>query len=131
VHIALAKAGEGPALVRTANGFTHLELEWDSAIWRHWFQALADGRTLVLYDPRGSGLPDRNVDNFSLDAWVSDLEAVVDAAGLQRFPLIGLCQGGGPLRRQRRRGCRRDSHRVKLHALHRRRREHVPQSENH
>jgi pimeloyl-ACP methyl ester carboxylesterase/DNA-binding CsgD family transcriptional regulator len=94
VRIALAKAGEGPPLVRTANWFTHLELDWDSAIWRHWFEALADGRTLVRYDPRGSGLSDRNVDDFSLETWISDLEAVVDAAGLQRFPLIGLCQGG-------------------------------------
>lgn len=94
VRIALAKAGEGPPLVRTANWFTHLELDWDSAIWRHWFEALADGRTLVRYDPRGSGLSDRNVDDLSLETWISDLEAVVDAAGLQRFPLIGLCQGG-------------------------------------
>jgi pimeloyl-ACP methyl ester carboxylesterase/DNA-binding CsgD family transcriptional regulator len=81
-------------LVRTANWFTHLELDWDSTIWRHWFEALADGRTLVRYDPRGSGLSDRNVDDFSLEAWISDLKAVVDAAGLRRFPLLGLCQGG-------------------------------------
>ena len=94
IRIALAKAGEGPPLVRTANWFTHLELDWNSAIWRHWFETLADGRTLVRYDPRGSGLSDRNVDDFSLEAWISDLEAVVDAVGLQRFPLIGLCQGG-------------------------------------
>ena len=94
VRLALAKAGEGPPLVRTANWFTHLELDWESAIWRHWFEALADGRTLVRYDPRGSGLSDRNVNDFSLEAWISDLEAVVDAAGLQRFPLLGLCQGG-------------------------------------
>ena len=94
VRIALAKAGAGPPLVRTANWFTHLELDWDSAIWRHWFEVLADGRTLVRYDPRGSGLSDRNIDDLSLESWISDLEAVVDAAGLQRFPLIGLCQGG-------------------------------------
>ena len=94
IRIALAKAGEGPPLVRTANWFTHLELDWDSAIWRHWFEVLAEGRTLVRYDPRGSGLSDRNVVNFCLDAWISDLEAVVDAVGLRRFPLIGLCQGG-------------------------------------
>ena len=94
VRIAFAKAGDGPPLVRSANWFTHLELDWDSTIWRHWFEALADGRTLVRYDPRGSGLSDRNFDDFSLEAWVSDLKAVVDAAGLQRFPLLGLCQGG-------------------------------------
>ena len=94
IRIALAKAGEGPPIVRTANWFTHLELDWESAIWRHWFEALADGRTLVRYDPRGSGLSDRNVDDFSLETWVRDLEAVVDTVGIQRFPLIGLCQGG-------------------------------------
>jgi len=94
VRIALAKAGDGSPLVRVANWFTHLEIDWDSVIWRHWFEALAEGRTLIRYDPRGSGLSDRNVDNFSLEAWISDLEAVVDAAGLRRFPLIGLCQGG-------------------------------------
>ena len=93
-QIAFAKSGAGPPLVRTANWFTHLELDWDSAIWRHWFEALAEGRTLIRYDPRGSGLSDRNVDDFSLDAWISDLDAVVNAAGLRRFPLIGLCQGG-------------------------------------
>lgn len=49
---------------------------------------------LVRYDPRGSGLSDRDVTDFSLDALVSDLEAVVDALKLRRFPLIGLCQGG-------------------------------------
>jgi pimeloyl-ACP methyl ester carboxylesterase len=73
IRIALAKAGEGPPLIRTANWFTHLGLDWDSAIWRHWFEMLAGGRTLVRYDPRGSGLSDRNVDDFSLEAWISDL----------------------------------------------------------
>jgi len=94
IRIALAKAGAGPPIVRTANWFTHLELDWESAIWRHWFEALADGRTLIRYDPRGSGLSDRNVDDLSLEAWVRDLETVVDAVGLRRFPLMGLCQGG-------------------------------------
>jgi pimeloyl-ACP methyl ester carboxylesterase len=29
-----------------------------------------------------------------LTAWVSDLEAVIDAAGLDRFALLGISQGG-------------------------------------
>lgn len=94
VRIAFAEAGKGPPLVRAAHWFTHIDLDWQSAVWRHWFEALSDGRTLVRYDPRGSGLSDRNVDDFSLDRWIEDLEAVVSAAGLTRFPLIGLCQGG-------------------------------------
>jgi pimeloyl-ACP methyl ester carboxylesterase/DNA-binding CsgD family transcriptional regulator len=94
VRIAFATAGEGPPLVRINNWFTHLELDWDSPVWRHWSEALAERRMLVRYDPRGSGLSDRDVADFSLDALVSDLEAVVDALGLRRVPLIGLCQGG-------------------------------------
>jgi pimeloyl-ACP methyl ester carboxylesterase/DNA-binding CsgD family transcriptional regulator len=94
VRIALATAGEGPPLVRVNNWFTHLELDWDNPVWRHWSEALVERRTLVRYDPRGSGLSDRDVTDFSLDAMVTDLEAVVDALELRRFPLIGLCQGG-------------------------------------
>jgi len=93
-RIAFATAGEGPPLVRVNNWFTHLELDWGSPVWRHWSEALVEKRTLVRYDPRGSGLSDRDVTDFSLDAMVSDLEAVVDALGLRRFALIGLCQGG-------------------------------------
>jgi pimeloyl-ACP methyl ester carboxylesterase/DNA-binding CsgD family transcriptional regulator len=94
VRIAFATAGRGPPLLRVNNWFTHLEVDWDSPVWRHWIDAFAQGRMLVRYDPRGSGLSDRAVTDFSLDAWVADLEAVVDALDLRRFPLVGLCQGG-------------------------------------
>lgn len=93
-RIALARSGKGPPLVRVANWFTHLDLDRQSAVWRHWFDFLSDGRTLIRYDPRGSGLSDRTVHDFSLDRWIDDLDAVVECAGLTRFPLIGLCQGG-------------------------------------
>jgi len=93
-RIAFATAGEGPPLVRVNNWFTHLELDWGSPVWRHWNEALVAGRTLVRYDPRASGLSDRDVSDFSFDAMVSDLEAVVDALDLPRFALLGLCQGG-------------------------------------
>ncbi len=93
-RIAFATAGEGPPLVRVANWFTHLELDWESPVWRHWSEALVDKRLLVRFDPRGSGLSDRDASDFSLDAMVADLEAVVDALDLRRFALMGLCQGG-------------------------------------
>ena len=93
-RIAFATAGDGPPLVRVNNWFTHLELDWASPVWRHWSAALAAGRTLVRYDPRASGLSDRDVSDLSIDAMVSDLEAVVDALNLPRFALLGLCQGG-------------------------------------
>jgi pimeloyl-ACP methyl ester carboxylesterase/DNA-binding CsgD family transcriptional regulator len=93
-RIAFATAGGGPPLVRVNNWFTHLELDWGSPVWRHWSEALVENRMLVRYDPRGSGLSDRDVSDFSLDAMVADLEAVVDALDLRRFALMGLCQGG-------------------------------------
>ncbi|NLD68870.1 MAG: alpha/beta fold hydrolase [Limnobacter sp.] len=94
IRIAYATAGEGSPLVRVNNWFTHLELDWTHPVWRHWWAALADRRMLVRYDPRGSGLSDRDPAVVTLDALVSDLEAVVDALELSRFPLLGLCQGG-------------------------------------
>ncbi|MBW3619938.1 MAG: alpha/beta fold hydrolase [Actinobacteria bacterium] len=94
VRLAFGLHGSGPPLVRVATWMTHLQRDWDSPLWRHWLHGLADGRTLVRYDERGSGLSDRDVTRFSLDAWVEDLEAVVDAAGLERFSLLGLSNGG-------------------------------------
>lgn len=73
---------------------THLELDFESPLWGHWLRELGRERTLVRYDARGSGLSDRDVREVGLDPWVRDLEAVVDALGLDRFPLLGHCQGG-------------------------------------
>jgi len=91
-RIAYSTAGKGPALVRAPHWLTHLEYELESPIWRPWLDALCEGYTLVRTDQRGAGLSDIDVD-ISFDAWVRDLEAVVDAAGLERFALLGASQG--------------------------------------
>lgn len=93
VRLAYAIAGSGPPLVKAANYLTHLEHDWRSPVWRPWLEALASRHTLVRYDERGCGLSDRDVAEFSVPAWVRDLEAVVDALGLERFPLLGISQG--------------------------------------
>jgi pimeloyl-ACP methyl ester carboxylesterase/DNA-binding CsgD family transcriptional regulator len=62
--------------------------------WQPWLEALSSRYTLVRYDPRGCGLSDRNVDDLAFGTWVRDVDAVADAAGLERFSLIGTCQGG-------------------------------------
>jgi pimeloyl-ACP methyl ester carboxylesterase/DNA-binding CsgD family transcriptional regulator len=94
VRIALAEVGEGPPLVKAANYLTHLEFDWDSPVWRHWLDALSSGHRLIRYDERGCGLSDWDVVDFSLDAWVTDLETVVDSMHLEHFPLLGISQGG-------------------------------------
>lgn len=93
VQIAWATVGDGPPLVKTANWLNHLEYDWESPVWRHVFRDLAHGRRLIRYDARGNGLSDWDTDDYSFEAMVRDLEAVVDAAGLDRFALFGLSQG--------------------------------------
>jgi class 3 adenylate cyclase/pimeloyl-ACP methyl ester carboxylesterase len=93
VRLAWSKVGSGPPLVKTANWMNHVEYDWDSSFLRHFFIGLARDFTLLRYDARGNGMSDWDVDEVSLDAWVSDIEAVVDAAGLDRFPLLGMSQG--------------------------------------
>jgi pimeloyl-ACP methyl ester carboxylesterase/DNA-binding CsgD family transcriptional regulator len=93
-RLAYAKVGQGPLLVKAANWMSHLEYNWNSPVWQPWLAALSRFHTLYHYDERGCGLSDWDVPDFSLDAWVRDLETVVDAAGLDRFPLFGMSQGG-------------------------------------
>jgi hypothetical protein len=93
VRLAYAKVGAGPPLVRPAHWLGHLEYDFELPIFRHLLLGLARDFTLTRYDARGNGLSDWDVGELSLDAWVSDLETVVDAAGLERFPLLGMSQG--------------------------------------
>jgi pimeloyl-ACP methyl ester carboxylesterase/DNA-binding winged helix-turn-helix (wHTH) protein len=92
--IAYSLVGDGPTLVKAANWMTHLDYDHHSPVWRHWTEDIAAHRTLLRYDERGCGMSDWDVDRFDFDAWVEDLEAVVDSAGLDRFPLLGVSQGG-------------------------------------
>jgi len=94
VRIAYAVVGQGPALVKAPNWMTHLEYEWESPVWRHWWRELARDNTLIRFDQRGSGLSDWNIAEASFESWVRDLEAVVEATGVERFALLGISQGG-------------------------------------
>jgi class 3 adenylate cyclase/pimeloyl-ACP methyl ester carboxylesterase len=93
VRLAYATVGGGPPLVKTANWMNHVEMDWESPILRHLFVALARDFTLLRYDARGNGLSDWDVEDISLDAWVTDIETVVNAAGFDRFPLFAMSQG--------------------------------------
>ncbi len=92
-RIAWATIGRGPTLVKAANWMTHLDYDWETPVWRHWLEGLASGRRLVRYDERGCGMSDWDTPIFDFDAWVDDLALVVDAAGLERFPLLGVSGG--------------------------------------
>ncbi len=93
VQLAYSTIGAGPPLVKSGNWMTHLEYDLQSPLWSGMWRGLASHGTLLRYDARGNGLSDWDAADISFDAWVSDLETVVDAAGLDKFDLLGISQG--------------------------------------
>jgi len=87
VSIAYATIGQGPPLVVCPRSFDQFSRQ--VAAWHALMELLGKGRLLVLYDGRGTGLSERNVKDFSLEARLRDLEAVVRAARIKRFALYG------------------------------------------
>lgn len=94
VRLAYAMDGSGPPLVRSIDWISHIEFEWQNPHARAWLATIMSHNTLVRYDQRGSGLSDWNVDDFSLERAVADLEELMDGLGLDEFSLYGSCQGG-------------------------------------
>ncbi len=95
VSIAFYTLGDGPAFIEMPwFPSTHIQLEWQIPELRAWYERLAVTRKLVRYDARGTGLSDREITGFSLDAYVRDLEAVVESLGLRRFALMALAMHG-------------------------------------
>jgi pimeloyl-ACP methyl ester carboxylesterase len=93
VRIAYATVGEGLPIVKAGNWLNHLDYDWDSPIWSPLLHWLGANWRLVRYDARGNGLSDWDVEDISFDAFIRDLESVVDAAGLEKFALLGISQG--------------------------------------
>jgi pimeloyl-ACP methyl ester carboxylesterase/DNA-binding CsgD family transcriptional regulator len=94
VGIAYAVHGSGPPLLIDACWLSHLQFDWQSPVWRHYLVELGKVATVIRYDERGHGLSDRGVTDHSLEARLADLEAVVEDAGLDRFALMAMAQGG-------------------------------------
>lgn len=93
VNIAYATSGRGYPLVKAGNWLSHLEFDYESPVWRHWWRELGDRYRLIRYDVRACGLSDWDVPRQSFDAWVEDLELVIDTAAPDRFALFGMSQG--------------------------------------
>jgi pimeloyl-ACP methyl ester carboxylesterase/DNA-binding winged helix-turn-helix (wHTH) protein len=93
VHLAVASSGSGLPVVKAANWLNHLEFDLRSPVWSPLIALLSDRFRLVRYDERGNGLSDWEAADISFEAFVRDLEAVVDGLGLERFALIGISQG--------------------------------------
>ncbi|MGB8331046.1 MAG: alpha/beta fold hydrolase, partial [Polyangiales bacterium] len=93
VRLAWATLGDGPPLVKAGNWCSHLELDRSSLVWHHILESLSRSRRLIRYDARGNGLSDHDVPEVSFERWVTDLGTVIEAAELDRFPLLGISQG--------------------------------------
>ena len=92
VNIAYSVMGEGPPLVRAPTpGITHAQRDWE--MWGYIWTPLTRSFRVVIYDSRGTGLSDRGSVDFSMGAMVRDFDAVVEKAGLDVFPLVGLFGG--------------------------------------
>lgn len=96
VRLAYASHGHGPPLLVVSCWLSHLQHDWQSPVWRHFLDDLGTISTLIRYDERGFGLSDWSVNDFSLDARVHDLEAIIGALGLDHLSLLGM-SGGAPV----------------------------------
>ena len=89
-------SGTGPPLLISTCWLSHLQHDWESPVWRHFLDQVGRFVTIVRYDERGYGLSDWDVTDHALEARIGDLAAVADHAGLDRFALMGMAQGGPP-----------------------------------
>ncbi|HXG40063.1 MAG TPA: alpha/beta hydrolase, partial [Candidatus Limnocylindrales bacterium] len=96
VRLACAVHGSGPPVIVVSCWLSHLQHDWQSPVWRHFLEDLGAICRLVRYDERGFGMSDWDVTDFSLDARLRDLEAIVAALGHERFALLGM-SGGAPV----------------------------------
>ena len=90
VSLAFTVAGNGPALVFVPwVPFSNLRMEWQNPLLHGVFEQLSRRLTVIHYDGRGTGHSQRDVADLSLDAMISDLEAVVDRVGAAQVSLLG------------------------------------------
>lgn len=93
-HIAFTVTGSGPPLVKAPHWLTHLEYEARSPLWKRWIAELGGQHRLLRMDLRACGLSDTDAADLTFEAYVRDLESVVDAAGFtEPFALFGHSQG--------------------------------------
>jgi pimeloyl-ACP methyl ester carboxylesterase len=93
-RLAYAVCGSGPPIVWIGHWIRHLDLDWSCLVWRPWLSMLSRDFTVIRFDWRGCGLSDRGELDYSPERYLEDCEAVVDAAQLQSFVMIGMAHGG-------------------------------------
>jgi pimeloyl-ACP methyl ester carboxylesterase len=94
VHIAYRVFGDGPRdIVLIPGTLSHLELTWEIPSNEHLLKRLTAFARVIVFDKRGQGLSDR-VAEQTLEERISDVRAVMDAAGSDRATIYGWSEGG-------------------------------------
>jgi DNA-binding SARP family transcriptional activator/pimeloyl-ACP methyl ester carboxylesterase len=95
VRIAYQVVGDGPIdLVFSPSHVTNLAATWDDPTYAAFLRRLAAMARLILFDKRGTGLSDPALDFPTPHQRSEDLVRVLDAVGVQRAVLFGVCGGG-------------------------------------
>lgn len=94
VRIAYQVFGEGPTTVYVGPFFNHLEVQWEQPVIARVYERMAPYLNVILIENRGTGLSDRIDASPTLRSRTMDIEAVVDALGLDQVSLIGMFAGG-------------------------------------
>jgi len=95
VSIAYSTRGAGqPIVSMTGPLWSQFQLERHVPESQTWWDSLARNRLLIRYDSRGSGLSDRNVQDFSIYSLALDLQAVIDRLQLKRVALQATAHAG-------------------------------------
>src|SRR3954467_231019 len=95
VSIAYQVVGDGPVDLVLVQGFaTHLEIQWESPLFQHFFERIGSFSRLILFDKRGTGLSDPVASVPTLEERIDDVRAGMDAAGSERAALFGISEGG-------------------------------------
>jgi class 3 adenylate cyclase len=97
VSIAYWTLGTGSPIIADVGQWSHTQREWDIADRAAWFERQAENHTLIRFDHRGTGLSDRHVDDFSLEAFGRDIDAVMQHVGIEQTALLALGTGHRPL----------------------------------
>jgi pimeloyl-ACP methyl ester carboxylesterase/DNA-binding CsgD family transcriptional regulator len=90
VSIAWTSIGSGPTLIHLPGiPFSNVEGEWRIPVLRRAFTELSEHLRFIQFDGRGTGRSRRDVTDLSLEAYLRDIDAVVNAAGVDQCVLLG------------------------------------------